>query len=155
MGIAARFWARVQVSGPDECWVWTGARTDNNYGVTRIQKRQEYAHRVAWMLTHGDLGALWVLHRCDNKPCCNPSHLFTGTHLDNMADAASKGLLRCWRARRRLAPDEIAVIRQRCANGPYGTRSAVAREYGVSPSFVSRIASGQTRVFDAPIERAS
>jgi hypothetical protein len=55
------------------------------------------AHRVAWLLTHGSL-PLWtdagtslcVLHRCDNPPCCNPDHLWLGTHQDNMDDMRRK-----------------------------------------------------------------
>jgi hypothetical protein len=50
------------------------------------------AHRVAWIIKNGPIqGGLYVLHKCDNRMCCNPDHLFLGTHQDNMDDMRSKG----------------------------------------------------------------
>lgn len=49
-------------------------------------------HQVAWILTNGPIPpGMGVLHRCDNQPCCNPSHLFIGTQADNVADMVAKG----------------------------------------------------------------
>ncbi len=95
--IDERFWAKVDRKGPDECWLWQrGAR--NGYGrfaVTRDDIRT--AHRVAWELTNGTIPeGLNVCHNCpdgDNPACCNPSHLWLGTQLDNMRDAKAKGRL--------------------------------------------------------------
>jgi hypothetical protein len=50
------------------------------------------AHRVSWVLTNGPiLDGLCVLHRCDNRICVNPSHLFLGTKKDNFQDMITKG----------------------------------------------------------------
>lgn len=50
------------------------------------------SHRVAWTISHGPIpDGLWVLHRCDNPPCCNPAHLFLGTVSDNNKDMCAKG----------------------------------------------------------------
>lgn len=83
----ADFWSRVDVRGPDECWPWMNAKTPNGYGTVYFGGRMVGAHRVSWELTHGPIpDGLFVLHHCDNPPCCNPAHLFTGTHTDNVRD---------------------------------------------------------------------
>ena len=91
-----RFWDRVNIGAPDECWKWTGETTSNGYGryVTRYAKPNSRtgAHRIAWMLSYGEIQAgLCVCHKCDNPPCCNPAHLWIGTHRDNTLDAFKKG----------------------------------------------------------------
>ena len=71
-------------------------RTKDRYGYGQLSVRGKMykAHRAAWLLFHGELPPrVFVLHRCDNRPCCNPDHLFLGTNADNMRDASAKGRL--------------------------------------------------------------
>lgn len=91
--LADRFWAKVDKSGgPDACWPWLAAVNGAGYGIIRLRGKNIRAHRVAWELASGQLNdRVHVLHRCDNPPCVNTAHLFTGTHGDNMADMAAKG----------------------------------------------------------------
>lgn len=92
--IENRFWNRLDKSGGDDsCWNWTGARLPKGYGIVGIsQGKHKYTHRVAWELTNGPIPeGLWVLHRCDNPPCCNPAHLFIGNNRDNVLDMIQKG----------------------------------------------------------------
>ena len=95
-----RFWAKVDVRGDDECWPWTAAINANGYGSFRLQGKIQTASRIAWMITHGDIpngpGAhgTCVLHRCDNRICQNPAHLFLGSNDDNMRDMVAKGRAR-------------------------------------------------------------
>lgn len=91
-----RFWAKVDRSG--ECWEWIGKPTTHGYGrLERAPQGQRrgapvYAHRASWELHYGPIPeGLNVLHHCDNPPCVRPTHLFLGTHLDNMADMFAKG----------------------------------------------------------------
>jgi HNH endonuclease len=86
-----RFWRRVSVAGG--CWLWRGATGKTSpYGVARWGKLQTTAHRVAFLVSGGKLlpGQL-VLHFCDNPLCVRPTHLFPGTHQENMDDCIRKG----------------------------------------------------------------
>lgn len=87
-----RFWDRVQISGVDDCWPWKLSTGSHGYGQVRHQRLTLLTHRIAYELTYGAIpDDLLVLHRCDNRPCCNPSHLFLGTAKDNMQDMHQKG----------------------------------------------------------------
>jgi hypothetical protein len=92
-----RFWRYVKRNGPLECWPWIGpiAKYRRGYGQFKRDGRRgksENAHRLAWEFTHGvPPDHLFVCHRCDNPPCCNPAHLFLGTPKENHDDMVSKG----------------------------------------------------------------
>ncbi len=97
--LEVRFWARVKKGAPDECWPWQPTfvkafkeQTKWRYGRFEHGWKIYKSHRLAWQLTHGEIPeGLWVLHKCDNPPCCNPAHLFLGTDLDNVRDCIAKG----------------------------------------------------------------
>jgi hypothetical protein len=81
------------VERTDGCWKWHGY-TVKGYGVLYDGDngwRMVQAHRLSWKIHHGAISpGMFVCHRCDNPPCCNPDHLFLGTQKDNMSDAARK-----------------------------------------------------------------
>jgi len=136
-----RFWSRVdRRDSEEECWEWTAGRFSTGYGQFWADGGSVYAHRISWVLTHGPIpNGLHVLHHCDNRACCNPHHLFLGTHSDNMADMVSKG--RNVKGERspntKFSAETILDIRRRYAQGE--TQVALAREYGVRQGTVSRI----------------
>jgi hypothetical protein len=86
-----RFWSRVNIKGPDECWPWKAGVFSYGYGAFYFRQKQQKASRVAWILKKREIpDGLFVLHKCDNPPCCNSNHHFLGTQLDNMRDMISK-----------------------------------------------------------------
>jgi hypothetical protein len=88
----ARFWSKVRQDNPDSCWPWPGEKSDGGYGRFTVRGRRYRASRLAWELAHGPIPkGLLVCHDCDNPPCCNPKHLFLGTHADNVQDRVEKG----------------------------------------------------------------
>ena len=156
--IGERFWEKVDMSqGPESCWPWTGA-TQKGYGAfgTR-QGHLERAHRMAWMLTHGEIpDGVNVLHHCDNPLCCNPhpKHLFLGTLSDNTRDMHAKGrdhnFFTAYYAMlseetlplfHKLTIDDVRYI-----YGQHGITSAgsLAQRFSVAESTIYRIWSGRT-----------
>lgn len=145
--VEQRFWAKVDGRGPDDCWEWTGWRHQFGYGLLGVRKRDDsgptsaLAHRLSWEFANGPIpDGMWVLHRCDNAPCCNPAHLFLGTHQDNMDDMASKRRAKAPRGERqhlaKLTAQDVLQIRARC---PQETRRALADEFGVAVGTIHQI----------------
>lgn len=90
-----RFWSKVDVRGPEECWPWIAkAKHHAGYGVMRISSfgRNVVASRISCFLAHGapPQGRKNSLHSCDNPSCCNPSHLRWGNQHDNVQDARER-----------------------------------------------------------------
>lgn len=88
-----RFWAKIdQTGGLDACWPWIGNRIAKGYGIFTYRGRNFGAHRTAYELAIGLVpNDQWVLHHCDNPPCCNPTHLFLGDAQANVDDMLAKG----------------------------------------------------------------
>lgn len=88
-----RFWSKISILEDEAlCWEWRAFRNRDGYGRLTYGAEDWLAHRLAWILTKGEIPAgLGVLHRCDNPPCCNPSHLFLGDQLANAKDMKAKG----------------------------------------------------------------
>lgn len=89
--VRARFVDQLAVNDSG-CWEWSGYRRKDGYGETSVDGFRLRTHRLAWIIFRGAIPAnLWVLHHCDNPPCCNPDHLFLGDVLANVRDMIAKG----------------------------------------------------------------
>lgn len=129
---------RVESTG---CIEWTGARDHDGYGVAWVGGRKLRAHRVALAAVLGQIDpSLMVCHRCDNPPCVNVEHLFTGTCKDNLQDAARKGRMAAGErnGRAKLSAEKVAEIRASDEPSP-----RIAARLGVSKTTILRIRSGE------------
>lgn len=148
---AERFKDKVAFAGT-QCWLWKGGRFKNgDYGQFREYRRHNptRAHVFAWRLWRGPIPVgLWVLHKCDNPPCVNPSHLFLGDNTANMRDCAAKGRNGITRH-----PEIVRGTRNGMAKLTDGAVRAIrkstsklriaAKRYGVSESTISLIRLGK------------
>ena len=141
--IVERLWSKVQKHGDDECWPWMGAVTRTGYGRFSLPNRRgTTAHRFVWILLHGDPGAdMEVCHKCDNRRCCNPHHLFAGTPKENSQDRVAKGRQsKFWgitNPMAKLTNDDVATI----LSSTDGHRP-LARKLGVAEARIRQIRSG-------------
>lgn len=89
--VEEQFWANVEKT--EDCWLWKASTfADSGYGQMRVGKKMRRAHRVGYEIQAGPIPeGLAVLHRCDEPRCVRGSHLFLGTHKENMADMVAKG----------------------------------------------------------------
>lgn len=94
----ARFWKKVDIRGPDECWPWLASKGKPGYGHVHIRPKHYDSHRMAYMITKGAVAPkMLVLHSCpegDRRDCCNPAHLRQGTYQDNVHDALIRGAIK-------------------------------------------------------------
>lgn len=140
------FWKRVRKT--PRCWNWIGNVGTDGYGGLSVAANPTKAHRYSWVIHHGPIpNGLQVLHKCDNRVCVNPDHLFLGTTQDNMLDRDRKN--RQVQGERhpsaKLTAQQVIEIRRRFKNGckKNGTRP-LAREFGLSKSTMTAVVRGQT-----------
>jgi hypothetical protein len=127
-----RFWEKVAVKDPDQCWEWTAACRTDGYGVVRIAGHLVAAHRLSWEFHYEQdvPDSLFVLHKCDNRKCVNPYHLFLGTHQDNMDDMFSKDRRQAAKGEQagssKLTYQQVKQIRELHNTGNYSHRQLAA-----------------------------
>lgn len=150
--IADEFWRRKfmavvllrTLTNDSGCWIWQRGKDSNGYGLYGCSKftgnyNPIRAHVVSWIAFRGMIpNGLEVCHACDNPSCCNPSHLWLGTHADNLRDAMKKG--RCATAHpkgRKLNPETIIEIHRLHSEG-FGYKR-LAKIFSYDPRALARI----------------
>ena len=149
------FWSRVSRGSDTDCWNWTGSTTSSGYGNLSWGGVPVQAHRVSYALTYGGVSLQtgfrhagkarrykrFVLHKCDNRLCCNPSHLFLGSMRTNQLDAYTKGRKvqpRSEHANAKLSAAAVRAIRRRYDVGAE-RQVDLASEFGVSQRVISLV----------------
>lgn len=131
------------------CWLWTAATTKEGYGVFEIPGVTRVASRAAWVLYVGKIPAgINVCHKCDNRCCVNPDHLFLGTQADNVRDCIRKGRDANWVTKKKGYASPFTKISKEIVEeirsmNKLLSQSEVARRLGFSQSAVSRALSGK------------
>lgn len=120
----------------DTCWVWKRFLDDKGYGVASISGRGKHisSHRMSYILWNGTVeDGTYICHKCDNPPCCNPEHLYAGTHQDNTRDMMSR-----FRFHSKLTKHEVEEIRMKHSSKKY-TQRELGDMYSVSESQINKI----------------
>ena len=150
-------WEKVDKKGIDECWPWIGQITEKGYGRARFNGGRYYAHRIIFWLQNPGLIELnapkidrdtsgFLLHKCDNPICCNPSHLFVGSQLDNIKDRDSKGRHADFAGDKnpnsKFDMEQVLEMREQNKNGK--SAMLLSKEHNVSYSCMKRLLRGVT-----------
>jgi hypothetical protein len=155
-----KFWVRVQIGAPDVCWEWLGAKSSSGYGNLSWLGLHVQAHRVAYFLGSGNIDLhtnfrqkgvakryqKFVLHKCDNRLCCNPKHLFLGSMRTNLLDAYEKGRKtqpKSQHANAKLTAAQVIEIRKRYDAGETKQKQ-LAAEFGVTQRVISLVTRHET-----------
>lgn len=129
----------------DPCWEWRSGNDSDGYGQIFVGGRTVKAHRLFFQLFVGHLSVTQVaMHRCDNPPCVNPSHLVRGSHADNVADCIAKGRNAAGpkNGRAKLSVETVLLLRDRYNNG--ASTPKLAKEMGMSKSTMAELLFGKT-----------
>jgi hypothetical protein len=109
----ARWWAKVDRRGPDECWPWVASSWRGGYGQFKIGGHPIGAHRVSFLIHVGPIpDGLDVLHHCDHSWCVNPRCLYLGTDIENAYDRTSRRRYRGGRPRRSAWATRYSACRE-------------------------------------------
>lgn len=153
--LADRFWPKVRMGAPDECWTWTATADHHGYGQIGYGggNRHIKAHRASWLIHFGVLPPpeVKVCHRCDNPGCVNPGHLFLGTQADNHDDMKAKGRgnIGMRHGNHKLTDEQVIEIRSAA-----GKLDDIGARFGVSGSIVSEVQLGKSwKHVGGPIRR--
>lgn len=133
-----RFWKFVHKT--ETCWIWKGARSQNGKGYGILVRNRKFcpAHRVSYEIHFGKItDGHEICHKCDNPACVKPSHLFEGTHSENMKDCASKGRIFLSKISKSQAQNAAQLMRS--GEPPKN----IANKLNISPAHARKIRSGK------------
>jgi len=136
---------KVELVTESGCWIWMGTTTTRGYGQIESDTKKYYAHRASYQAFVGEIPeGMNVCHRCDNRFCVNPSHLFLGTQKDNLQDMKRKGRSTIGEknARSKLTHAQVAMIKVLLKNKTQ-TDERLAEQFGVTRGAINLIKQGK------------
>lgn len=143
--VIARFLSLVNKG---DCWRWMGSIKSNGYGqIYDHNGKTVSTHRFAWRLWCGNIPTgICVLHKCDNRLCVRPDHLFLGTHQDNIDDAVKKKRVRFGQIHHKSKMTDLEI--QQCRTEWKSSKDTlrIAHKYSVNKSTIQRIVNRSTRL---------
>ena len=138
-----RFWSKVNVQSPEECWPWEATKIGPGYGQFRLEGKMIGAHRMAYILEVGEIPeGHEVCHSCDNPSCVNPAHLFVGTSQENSDDMKRKDRQARGEGHggAKLTPDDVRAIREDTET----SHAELGRRYGIMHTAIYKIRERKT-----------
>lgn len=132
----------------ESCWIWTGSKFPRGYGCISFCNKNRSVHKLSYQIFIGPVSnGLEVCHKCNNKACLNPEHLYLASHKENLNHASRDGLIPFGEngsnsKLKQIDVDEIRKIYKKYKKG-CGCHF-LARKFFVSPSTINRITSGRT-----------
>jgi hypothetical protein len=144
-------WSFIDQSSDDACWEWQGHTNNGGYGSMTVKQVTYSAHRLAYALANPNSITFaapkdkklkeFVLHKCDNRLCCNPNHLFLGNYDDNNKDAKAKGRSNSCKGaqhkKAKLTQDQAEQARLFCGHG--WSYVEVGKMFGIHANNISKI----------------
>lgn len=151
-------WDLIAKGGDDECWEWQGCKNNTGYGSMTVSQKTYSAHRIVFVLSNPGLISIeapsdkhlrqFVLHKCDNRLCCNPNHMFLGNYDDNNKDAKSKGRSNAPKGANhksaKLTQEQANKIREIHKTGL--SFIAIGKMFNVHANNVSRVVRGKSYI---------
>lgn len=142
------------VKSQSGCWEWKGALR-SGYGAIKLNGKVYGAHRISYQTFIGEIPeGFQVCHKCDNKKCINPEHLFVGTNSDNMIDCLMKGRIKIpdgkkfekgyRHPKRSLTDEQVKRIKEVMRSGFSNSPSEIGELFGVSRYRINDIRHGNT-----------
>lgn len=155
----SNFWRKVNKNGPfpdktieaykdlvEPCWIWTASEHGGGYGGFGIGSKVFLTHVISWIIHNGQKPVgMCVLHRCDNRPCVNPEHLFLGTRITNNLDCLTKGRI-VYGEKNGRAKLTAELVRQARTEYSFGNISFIelGKKYGVNAMTIRPAILGRT-----------
>ncbi len=145
--LAEKFWKKIDIRKSSKCWNWVGAIQNCGYGVIGDGRYGIVTtHRLSWEIHYGEIkDNLNVLHKCDNKRCVNPNHLYLGNHSDNMSDRMSRNPGNLGGGHQKIDNDDRMNIVSMYRSGNFLQRE-LSDMFGISRPYVSMLVNNRARI---------
>lgn len=136
-----RFFTKVDIKEEDECWNWLESVDKDGYGRFSYYDRNLHSSKVSLIIHNGKIPkGIYALHKCDNRKCVNPKHLWLGSQQENLEDRDNKG--RGNISNFKINVDIATKIREDFLNGL--NKRQLFKKYKISSRIIYSVVSNRT-----------